>query len=187
MADLLRIRVLWNGAVVGGGVSTFYTDDTISPDVSDLKTFFTALAPFLPPTCVITVPNNADTIDMNSGRLTGNLALTGGGTVTGSGNSAYSAGVGAFINWNTAFVRNGRLLRGRTFICPLAQGLASTDGTLNDSLRGSLDTAALALISTAHYQIYHRPPKGTFAGGTAHVIVSAQTVDRVTSLKTRRY
>lgn len=187
MPDLLRVRVLWTGGVPGGGVSTFYTDDTISLDVSSLKTFFTAVAPSLPSEVVISVPNNADTIDMGSGRLTGNLPLTGGGTVNGSGNSAYSAGIGAFINWNTSFVRNGRLLRGRTFIAPLGQGFASVDGTLNDSTRASLDTAANALVGATLWQVYHRPPKGTFAGGTAHLITSAHTVDRVTALKTRRY
>lgn len=187
MSDLMRVRCTWGGAVPGGGISTFYSDNTLEPDVSSLKSFFTALAPVLPSEVSIVVPNHCDTIDMASGRLTGSLALTGGGTVTGSGNSAYSAGVGGFINWFTSFVRNGRLLRGRTFIAPLGQGYASTDGTLNDGIRTTMDTAALALVATTKWGIYHRPPKGTFAGGTLHLITSAQTVDRVTALKTRRY
>lgn len=187
MPDLLRVRCTWGGAVPGGGISTFYTDDVIGLDVSSLKTFFTALKDYLPNTLTVQVPNNADTIDMASGRLTGNLPVTGGGTVAMTGNAAYSAGVGAFVNWYTAFVRNGRLLRGRTFICPLGQGFASADGTINDSVKTAIDTAALALVGHALWQVYHRPPKGTFTGGTAHLITSAQTVDRVTALKSRRY
>lgn len=187
MVNILRVRPTWGGAVPGGGISTFYTDDTLTLDVSSLKAFFTALAPVLPSELTITVPNHADMIDESSGRLTGSRPVTGGGTVTGSGNSAYSAGVGAFVNWYTDFVRNGRLLRGRTFIAPLGQGYASTDGTLNDGIRATIDAAALGLVSATEWQIYHRPPKGTFAGGTLHLITSAQTVDRVTALKTRRY
>ena len=188
MASLIRVRCTWGGAVPGGGVSTFYSDDVpTGNDVSSLKTFFTALAPLLPSEASIVVPNHADMIDEASGRLTGSRPLTGGGTVVGSGNSAYSAGVGGFINWFTDFVRNGRLLRGRTFIAPLGQGYASVDGTLNDGIRATMDTAALGLVESATWLVYHRPPKGTFAGGTAHLITSAQTVDRVTALKTRRY
>jgi hypothetical protein len=185
--NLIRVRCTWGGAVPGGGISTFYADDAVIDDVSSLKTFFTSLAPLLPSELTITVPNVADTIDEASGRLTGSKPLTGGGVVAGSGNSAYSAGVGAFVNWFTAVVRNGRLLRGRTFIAPLGQGYASADGTLNDSIRTSIDTAALALVANATWLTYHRPPKGTFAGGLAGLITSAQTVDRVTALKTRRY
>lgn len=187
MANLLRVRCTWGGAVPGGGISTFYTDDLIALDVSSLKAFFTALAPLLPSELTIQVPNNADTIDENSGRLTGNRPVTGGGTVLGTGNSAYSAGIGAFINWQTDTVLNGRLFRGRTFIAPLGQGYASVDGTLNDSTRASIDVAALGLVAATQWMIYHKPKKGTFTGGTAHLITSAQTVDRVTALKTRRY
>lgn len=185
--DIARVRVTWGGAVPGGGVSTFYTPMGLELDVSSLKTFFTACAPFLPSELSLQIPSNADTIDEASGRLTGNVPAIGGGTVTGSGNSAYSAGVGAFINWNTSFVRNGRLLRGRTFIAPLGQGYASVDGTLNDTTRTALDVAALGLVSHGLWNIYHRPPKGTFTGGLASVIETAQTVDRVTALKSRRY
>lgn len=187
MPDLLRVRCTWGGAVPGGGVSTFYSQDVVALDVSSLKTFFTALAPLLPSELSIVVPNHCDRIDMNTGRLTGSSALTGSGTVTGSGNSAYSAGVGAFINWYTDTVMNGRLLKGRTFIAPLGQGYASVDGTLNDSTRASIDAAALGLVASNTWDVYHRPKKGTFTGGIAHVIVSAQTVDRVTALKSRRY
>lgn len=186
MGNLLRVRCPWTGAVVGGGVSTFYIDAGFT-DVSDIKDFFTACSPFLPSSAVISVPNNADTIDEFTGALTGNVALTGSGTVTGGGNSAYSAGVGAFINWNTGAVVNGRMLKGRTFIAPLGQGFASTDGTLNDSTRASLDVAALALVSSALISIWHRPTEEEPTSGIAHLVTSAQTVDRVTSLKTRRY
>ena len=148
MTDILRVRCPWTSGVVGGGVSTFYTDAGFTV-LTDIKNFFVALAPFLPPAVTINVPNNADTINEATGVLTGNVPCTGSGTVTGTGNSAYSAGVGAFINWQTGAVVNGRMLKGRTFIAPLAQGFASTDGTLNDSLRASLDTAALALVATA--------------------------------------
>ena len=187
MPDLLRVRVTWNGAVPGGGISTFYTDDVVALDVSSIKTFFNAIKDLMPGTLSLTIPNNADTIDMASGRLTGNLALTGGGVVTGTGDANYLAGVGAFVNWNTSFVRNGRLLRGRTFLAPLTRGIASPDGTILDTVKSEIDAAALGLVAAATWQIYHRPPKGTFTGGTAHLITTAQTVDRVTALKTRRY
>lgn len=187
MSNVFRVRVLWTGGVPGGGISTFYKDDTTPVDLSNLKTFFTALAPFLPPAVVISIPNNVDSIRVSDGALQANIPATGSGTVTGGGNSAYSAGVGAFINWQTGVVVGRRMLKGRTFVAPLAQGLASTDGTLNDSLRSSLDAAALALVAHAEYMIWHRPTPALPTSGDARVITSAQTIDRVTALKTRRY
>jgi hypothetical protein len=187
MSNVFRVRVLWTGGVPGGGISTFYRDDTTPIDLSNLKTFFTALAPFLPPAVTITIPNNVDSINVENGGLAANLPATGSGTVVGTGNSAFSSGVGAFINWQTGVVVGRRMLKGRTFVAPLAQGYASTDGTLNDSLRGSLDTAALALVGHAEYFIWHRPTPAAPTSGVAHLITSAQTIDRVTALKTRRY
>lgn len=181
-----RVRCTWSGAVVGGGVTTFYLED---PDtvVTGIKNFFTALAPNLPSSAVITIPNSGDQIRDSDGQLMGGWTGTGGGTVTGSGNSAYSSGVGAYVVWGTPDVVGRRRVKGRSFIAPLGQGFASTDGTLNDTLRASLQSAADTFAGLGDVGVWHRPTPAAPTSGSWHLIIDAQVVDRVTALRSRRF
>lgn len=181
-----RIRATWVGGVPGGGISTFYTVGT-SPDVSALKTWFTALAPYLPPNVTITIPSNGDTLESTTGVLTGGWSGTGGGTVTGTGNSAYSDGVGMTSVWNTGTVVGGRRLKGRTFICPLAQGFASTDGTLNNTIVTAVQSASNTLVAAALLYVWHRPKPSAPTSGVIATATSSTIPDRVTALRSRRY
>lgn len=186
MTALNRIRVPWVGGVPGGGLSTFYTAG-VSPDVSALKTWFTALAPYLPPSVTVTIPSNGDTLESTTGVLTGGWSGSGGGTVTGTGNSAWSDGVGLAVQWNTGLVVNGRRLRGRTFVCPLAQGFASSNGTLNDTIVAAVDTASNTLAAAALLYIWHRPTPSAPTSGSIATVTSVTVPDRVTALRSRRY
>lgn len=186
MATLNRIRVTWDSDVPGGGLSTFYYPSS-QTDVSDLKTFFTSVAAYLPAGLSLTVPSNGDQVDSNSGRITGGWTGTGGGTVTGGGNSNWSNGIGLRVVWETVVVRNGRRVRGSTFICPLGQGFAANDGTLNNTTKDDILGFANTLANTGFLNVFHRPPKGTFTGGATATVSSASVPDRVTALRSRRY
>lgn len=186
MATINRVRCNLTGTVVGGGIATFYTDGA-DTDISAIRAFWVAVAPSLPAGMTITVPNVADQLRDTDGQLLGSVPLTGSGTVVGSGNSAYSAGIGAFVSWVTADVVGRKLVKGRTFLAPLGQGFASVDGTLNDSTRAALDTAALALVAAGLIMVWHRPTPALPTGGSAHLVVASQVIDRVTALKSRRY
>ena len=185
MAILNRVRVTWSG-VPGGGLSTFYCVGT-SPDVSALKTFFTSVAPYLPPAVSVSIPASGDTIESTNGALQGAWTGSGGGTVTGSGNSAYNDSIGMTVVWNTTAIPAKHRLKGRTFICPLAQGFASTNGTLNDAIVGAVQLAAATLAAAGLLEIWHRPTKALPNSGSFAVVSSAVVPDRVTALRSRRF
>ena len=186
MVTMARARVLWTGGVPGGGISTFYVP-SVSTDLSALKTFFTSLAPYLPAAVAIQIPNNVDLIDMASGHLVGNQPCAGSGSVAGSGDANYYAGVGARVVWQTGQVVNNRMLKGSTFLAPLSRGASSTDGTISDTVRTAIDGFALTLITADIVRVWHRPPVHTFSGGVWYPATSAQTNDRTTALRSRRY
>lgn len=186
MVDMARARVEWTGGVPGGGLSTFYCA-SVSPDFSALKAWFTALAPYLPPSVTIHVPGSGDLVDMASGHITGAYTATGSGTVVGTGNSAWSNGVGMAVQWGTTLIVGGRRLKGRTFVCPLAQGFASADGTLNDAIVTAVQTASNTLVAADLIRVWHRPKPSAPTSGTWSPVVAAVIPDRVTALRSRRY
>jgi hypothetical protein len=69
---------------------------------------------------------------------------------------------------------------------PLVTSTYSTNGVINSTALGTLQTAATALVTATAHVIYHRPPTGTFSGGFFAEATSAVVPNKVTSLKTRR-
>lgn len=186
MATLDRYRVTWTGATGLPGLSIFYTSTGANAG-ADLVTFFGSIKDRFPVGTSWDIPNEGDTIDDTTGTLTGGWTGSGGGTVSSSASSAaYAAGVGAFINWNTTAVINGRRLRGRTFLCPLLASQYDTDGTLSTGFRTALGSAAAALAAGADFRVWHRPAPGG-GSGSSSVIINGSSPDRVTSLRSRRY
>jgi len=149
-------------------------------------TFFGAVKGLIPSVTTITVPTNGDLVDDITGVLSGSwTGGTGGATAcTGAGN--YFAGVGAYINWGTPLIINGRRLRGRTFICPLTVNQSDSNGTLLAAAVTTLTTAASTLAATGHITCWHRPTSPGASNGASATITSATVPDQVTSLRTRR-
>ena len=50
---------------------------------------------------------------------------------SGSGQGGFAAGVGARVVWETGAVRNGRRVRGSTFVVPIWSSAYETNGTLH--------------------------------------------------------
>lgn len=183
---LNRLRVTWNG--LGGlpGLTTFYLRSAVT-DVSDVKTFFTAIKDNFPSALSWDIPNGGDTIDETTGALTGGWTGTNGGTVAATGGGgAFASGVGARVVWGTGTVVNGRRVRGGTFLVPLLAACYSTSGDLAAIQRGSLQSAANALVTSDTTVIWHRPPKGGSSGQLID-ITSANVPSRVSTLRSRRY
>lgn len=185
MASLWRIPVVWSG--LGGlpGVSVFYGAPAGSL-VSDLKTYFTGLVTSCPSGLSWQIPTSGDVIDDATGTLTGGWTDSGGGVVSATGTGAYAAGTGFFTRWQSNIIVNGRRLRGRTFIAPITAANFQSDGTILNSSVVTYQTLADALITGADLMIWHRPTNPGGTDGESHNATSAQVVDRVTSLRSRR-
>lgn len=187
MPNLQRVRTTWSGsAVVGPGVSTFYVDEGVTGFIPDFDAFWDSLASLLPVGVTLSTLNSGDLIDIDTGALTGTWTDAGTATTTGTASGTFALGVGAVINWRTSGIRNGRRVRGSTFIVPIADSFFDTSGTLSSSAVTALNAAPNTLITAvAGLRIWSRPgPLGN--DGQSNTVVSADVPDRPSWLRSRR-
>lgn len=182
-----RIVVQLAGGTGLPGVSVFYGDPAVPGLKTDLEAFYDAVADLFPNGVSAVVPSNGDLIEDSNGSLAGTWSSGTPQTYTGFNTNVYAAGVGVAVQWNTNGVRNGRRVRGRTFLCPLTSAAFQADGTLDNSARTTLQTAADTLASAGHLLVWSRPESVVAANGDSNLVVSATVPDRVTSLRSRRY
>lgn len=167
------------------GYSLFYAS-AAGALASDLVTFFNAIKGGSPAPLQWDVPISGDTLDDATGQINGGWTDVGGGVVVATGSGAYAAGTGAYVKWGTAAIVNGRRLKGRTFICPINGGSYDSGGTLATVTQSAIQTAAQAVAAAGKMVVWHRPPAGTFTGGSSSLVTSASCPDQVTSLRSRR-
>lgn len=111
--------------------------------------------------------------------------------VNGSGGNNWAAGVGARINWKTATLSGRRLIKGATFLAPLASTSFGSSGSVTAGTVTALNTAVatyLAALTTANLNpaVWHRPKKGTQAGGLAGIVFGGVASSTPASLRSRR-
>lgn len=184
-----RIRVAWDTQAGGPGLATFYAVDAETATVrSNLVTFFNAIKTYMPTGTSVTIPNSGDTLDPATGALSGTWTAGSPSTVTGTASVApYAAGTGTYVKWLTAGIRHGRRVQGRTFLAPLSIGVYGNNGTIDDAVRGVIQTAANALSGDASgsFVVWSRPgPSGT--DGAINAVIGASVSDTVSSLSSRR-
>ncbi len=102
------------------------------------------------------------------------------------------------VHWITQDYRNGRRVRGRTFMVPLAAVAFDGTGTLNNSMISTLSTAATTLLTREDLQlsIFRRPvmaektataPDPLVAiDGSQHRVTAARISDKGAYLTSRR-
>lgn len=180
--SIYRVRSVWSGLRGLPGVTTLYTyqvPDAIA--LADLKAFWTTCTGLIPTGCRIAVQGVGEIVDEATGRATGTWSATQPAEVVGAVTGQYSAPSGAVVNWRSGQFFGGREVRGRTFIVPLAGACYGPDGTLADSNRATLETAANDLIgSSFDLTIYSR------RSGSAANAVTAQVPDEAVVLRSRR-
>jgi len=187
MPNLARVLVTWTGTpVTGGGISTFFFDEAHSGFQADVADFLTAVTGLCPAGITITVPPSGDLLDVATGELSGTWAEGTVEIITTSSGVSYAAGVGMRTVWRTAGVRNGRRVRGSTFLVPLVTSAYQSNGTIVDATAAAVQTAAAALVtaSGSSMKIYSRPAPGL--AGAAHTVISAEAPDSVSWLRSRR-
>lgn len=200
MASILRVRAQWSGFQGAPGFNLFHfgafdSEGFVAADsqsaVDRTRTFFNSIANSLPSQVSITVLGDVDVLEPGSGSLQEVHSVTAPAVVTGTAIStaAFASAVGAVIGWRTNQVRNGRRIRGRSFMVPLTSGAFETNGTLNSSHITSIGAAASTLRTStgnAHLGVWARP---TAPGATdgEWAIASAHTVpDMGAVLRSRR-
>lgn len=195
MPSLYRVRANWTGFPGGPGVSVFHggTFNDL-PDGGGIQELADAVRNLLitsnnfrPNVVTINIDPEGEVIDEATGQLVSTLPVTPGTAIVGLQSTGFAGPTGAVINWQTGTVRNGRRMRGRTFLVPLASAAFQSDGTLVDSTRTTLQNGAAAYVATGTIRpvVYGRP---TIAGGDgiAATITASNVPDLAAVLRSRR-
>lgn len=185
MTDLRRYEVVFTGsALVGPGMSVFYSDSPSAGVTAALRTFYSSISDELGSGITVNYPSGGDVIDDATGTVVGAwtdspVAATGGNL-----SDAPVMGVGARVEWLTGIVSSGRAIRGRTFIVPLAKSRYEGPGMLVPGCVAALQSAANALIASTDLRIWRRPT--ATRAGTSATVASALVPDQVSWLRSRR-
>jgi len=108
---------------------------------------------------------------------------------TASATAGWAAAAGAVISWSTAGVRNGRRIRGRTFVVPLSNECWDVDGTIKSVPMGTLNTAATALTGgtdVTRFVVWARPTAPGATDGQAANVLTHRVPDMSAILRSRR-
>lgn len=185
---LQRLRCAWTGTgVEGPGLSTFFAeaDGTVAISVA-ASALFDAVKAIIPTGTSIQVPNGGDVIDEMTGTLTGTWGTSSSTTISCSGTGAFPGGVGARVVWETDTVRNGRRVRGSTFIVPLISTAYESNGTLSNAAVTGLQTAIANFLVQVPTQarVWSRPRPGLVGAGVQ--VSRGVAPDKVSWLRSRR-
>lgn len=191
---IFRIQMRWTNFSGAPGYSAFHFDSategagpTAQQCADAVGTLVTSWQTHIPDPVNLTIESEVQVLN----ELTGELlsfetitppALTGGGA---TGN--YSAASGAVIIWNTAGVRRGRRIQGRTFVVPLAATAFATDGTLSPTAQSSMQAAATTFADSITAPVVWARPSGPGASdGQTASITQARVPDLAAVLRSRR-
>lgn len=130
--------------------------------------------------------------DSATGLVTGPLVISSiPTTVSGSASGNYGAGTGGRLNWKTSTLSGRRLLRGATFIVPFAAAGFAANGSVAAAAITAVNSAAatyLTAMTTAvlYPVVWHRPLKGTTAGGVTGIVYAGTLSATPAGLRSRR-
>lgn len=194
MADIWKVVASWTGGAIGSGFTNFYFHagtSTAQASQDSARAFlfssYGAALALLPTGVSINFAGSVDSLDVVTGALTGTVPVTNPGTIAGSGTGAYAAPTGACVTWLTGGLVNGRRLRGRTFLVPMAGNAFHSDGTLADTTISTITSAATAFIAAApDFAVWHRPAPGGGGGGSATTVAGFRITDKAAVLTSRR-
>jgi len=189
-----RIKARWTGFNGAPGYSVFHGDAategvaaTAQDQADAVRLFFDGIVSRLPSIVRINVESQVEVLDETTGQIIDIVAITQPPTSAGAVAGSYSAPSGAVINWNTNGVRNGRRVRGKTFLVPLAGTAYDGDGTLISSVHSQIQAAATTLAeSFSGLVTFARPTAPGAADGAIYPIVSATVPDKAAILRSRR-
>lgn len=174
-----QIRTVWTGGPSAPGLTVMNVQDTGSANwgaaAAAVRAFFNSLSGGIPNEYSLQVDPLIESYSETTGALIGEVSLSPAATpavITCTNTGGYAAGVGGRIDWTTSDIRNGRRVRGRTFIVPMASTNFGVNGEITgantqawagfaQTLLGALQNASAPLV------VWSRPtlaqPVGTMA------------------------
>jgi hypothetical protein len=200
MASLLRVKIRWSGYQGGPGYSILHFRDftsnvgsegQVAGAVAKTDAFINAVRFAVPPAVTLQTVSDVEELEDTTGELTNVYQATVAAATAGQASSAvgFAAAVGAVVNWRTGGVRNGRRVRGKTFLVPLSSASFENNGTLATATMNGLNTAATALINPVgdgDFGVYARPSAPGATDGQWFVATAHNIPDMGAVLRSRR-
>ena len=198
MAEIIRVKIDWTGFIGAPGYTNLYfrdfTEGAVDQSMADgavVKTdiWLDAYASSINNTVSYVINPTVDILEETTGELQGFMTVAPDTARVGSQTAAYSAVSGGCINWYTNGVRNGRRVRGRTFMVPLAANAYATDGTLDATKLTTFRAANLALISptgSGDLGVWSRPSGPEATDGAWYFATATTMADKAAVLRSRR-
>jgi hypothetical protein len=196
---MLKVKVRWSGFIGSPGWSNFffdtgtedfYTEAQAIAAADRVTTFLNAVKTKLPPAVSLLVQSDIEAVSPSTGELQNVLSAGARTAINGSATAQpYSAATGAVITWRTAGVRNGRRVRGRTFLVPCVSGMFENDGTIQAGNLTEISTAASALaadVGGIRLGIWSRPSAPGAADGDWYPVTAVSVPDMGAVLRSRR-
>lgn len=190
---IARVTAQWTGFPGAPGYSNFFFE--VAGDVGEqlgapaaVRTAFSSILAELPSGVSVQVSPTVEYIDETTGQLQdyGDAEETP-QAVNGSASGNYAGPAGAVVNWQTATVRDGRRVRGRTFIVPLASSAFQSDGTLGSSTITTLNNFASNILGGSsnpnRFVVWGRPSSSP---GVAAPVTGYRVPDMAAVLRSRR-
>jgi hypothetical protein len=198
MAPILKVKIKWTGFTGAPGYTNFFFRDiagtpsqaTAEDAATKARNFGGYVRGHLPIETILQVQNDVEVIEETTGELQTMFTVATKTPLPGEAPSApYSAASGAVVTWRTAGVRNGRRVRGRTFLVPLANSAYQSDGTLAAATVTALTTNLNTFLSpsgSANFGVYARPSSAAATDGIFHQATGFSVPDKVAVLRSRR-
>lgn len=193
MATMARIRALWEGWPGAPGYSNFYFDASAGTQTAyqemanNIGGGFDLMTTLLPAGLTITIDPEVVIMDDSNGQMQNIVAIDSPDPSVGTSSGSYSGTSGALIRWVTATFKNGRQVRGHTYLVPLIGSVYSSDGSISGSALSTLETAALGMLGSAYDRlVWSRPTTSGGNNGSSAVITTAFIPDLAVVRRSRR-
>lgn len=198
--SLLRTKVRWTIPGAGTALTILHwappevgagTQLTADDAAAKTHAFLTPLLPILPNVVSVEALAEVEEINESTGDLIGFWTTPSNATRFGTAAAGvgWSAPSGAVISWQTGGVRNGRRIRGRTFVVPLSTSVYDASGTLTAIALTALNNAANALTGGSDltdFRVWGRPTVAAPASGQSAVVLGHRVPDMAAILRSRR-
>lgn len=200
MVGIARVVTRWSGFSGAPGYTNLFFRDfeggsgepnqaTIEGAQGRVQTFWNAVNDFLPNDVTLTIESTVDVLEHSTGELVNSFSAPTAPVITGLDAGAYAAASGAVISWRTGTIRNGRRIRGRTFLVPMGSGAFGINGGIQPSIVTSLQNAANALLAntgTPDLYIWARPTAPGALDGSLGLVTGASVPSVGAVLRSRR-
>lgn len=189
-----RVKLRWTGFTGAPGYTNLHFDAPTDHTQAGAQSAYTAASGFateiasaLPSAVSVTTEGGVEVIEQTTNQLITVYSATTVPAAKGIQTAGYASSTGAVITWETGEVKNGRRVRGRTFIVPLSSAYYETDGTLSAGVITDLQNAASALSGGGfNFGILSRPSLPGAADGSFHTVSSGRIADKAAILTSRR-